>query len=191
MRAYDLTEALPAELDIAANRRAQKWSGRELVVRLLWETVGMRAFSWSPRPFWGWRRWVLRWFGARIGKKVHLHPSVRIAIPWNLDIREEAAVGDSAILYSLGLITIGARATISQYGHLCAGSHDHASAQFALTKPPIVIGADAWICADAFVGPGVSIGDRSILGARAVAVRDLPGDVIAVGNPARVVGPRK
>lgn len=129
-------------------------------------------------------------FGAKIGKRVHLFPSVRIAIPWNLDIRDDAAIGDSAILYSLGPITIGARVTISQYVHLCAGSHDHRAATFDLLKPSITIGADAWICADAFVGPGVSIGDRTILGARAVAVSNLPDDVIAAGNPARIIKER-
>ena len=129
-------------------------------------------------------------FGAKIGKRVHLFPSVRIAIPWNLDIRDDAAIGDGAILYSLGSITIGARATISQYVHLCAGSHDHRVSTFDLLKPSITIGAEAWICADTFVGPGVSIGDRTILGARAVAVSNLRDDVIAAGNPARIIKER-
>lgn len=156
----------------------------------MWEIVGQRLFSWSPRPAWGWRRWLLRRFGARIGRQVHLHPSVRIAVPWNLAIGDEVGIGDGAKLYSLGPIRIGPRTTISQFAHLCAGSHDYRSRSFELTKPPIDIGAETWICADTFVGPGVTIGDGAILGARAVAIGDVPAGTIAVGNPARVVKAR-
>src|SRR5690606_40555832 len=88
----------------------------------------------------GWRRAVLRAFGARIGRDVRIHPTVRIAVPWNLSIDDEAAVGDRAILYSLGRITIGKRATISQYAHLCAGSHDYRRRDLQLLKLPIIVG---------------------------------------------------
>lgn len=121
---------------------------------------------------------------------MHLHPTVRIAIPWNLDISDDAAVGDRAILYSLGPIAIGRRATISQHAHICAGSHDHRDVTFKLTKPAITIGKEVWICTDAFVGPGVTIGPRSIVGARAVVVADVAADLIVAGNPARVIKSR-
>ena len=176
--------------DIAANRAARKWTRWELVGRLLWEVVGVPAFAWSPRPAWAFRRCLLRLFGAKIGGDVHLYPTVKIAVPWHLTIEEEVAVGDGAILYNLGPITIGRRATISQHAHLCAGTHDFRRASFDLLKQPIEIGPDAWICADAFVGPGVSIGERTILGARGVAMRDLPAGVIAAGNPAQPIKPR-
>jgi putative colanic acid biosynthesis acetyltransferase WcaF len=178
------------QLDIRTNRCSRKWTRRELAGRVLWELLGSRAFAWSPRPAWGWRRMILRLFGARIGRDVHLYPSLRIAVPWNLAIGDEAAVGDGAILYSLGLITIGPRATVSQYAHLCAGSHDHTRPTFDLLKPEVTIGAEAWVCADAFVGPGVEIGARTIVAARAVANRSLPAGVIAAGNPARIVKQR-
>lgn len=178
------------ELDIAENRRASKWSRKELLGRALWETIGRLLFSFSLRPMWGYRRALLRAFGAQIGANVHLYPTVKISVPWNLKIDEQAAVGDGAILYSLGLIHIGARATVSQYAHLCAGSHDFSRASFDLVKPPISVGEDAWICADAFIGPGVSVGAKTIVGARAVVTKDLPGDVVVVGNPAKIVRER-
>lgn len=177
-------------LDIAANRASRKWSAAEFAGRALWETIGAAAFRLSPRPLWAWRRLVLRLFGARIGAHVHLHPTVRIAVPWNLDIGDYAAVGDGAILYSLGRISVGARATISQYAHLCAGTHDHRRSDFPLVKAPIVIGEGAWICADAYVGPSVEIGALAIVGARAVAIRDIPPSMIAAGNPAEPRRPR-
>lgn len=147
-------------------------------------------FAWTPRPLWGWRRFVLRLFGARVGTEVHVHPTVRIAIPWTLDIGEEAAVGDGAILYGLGHIRIGTRATISQYAHLCAGTHDHRSRDMRLIKARIEIGDDAWICADAFIGPNVTIGRLAIVAARAVVVKDVADKAIVAGNPARIVGER-
>lgn len=171
-------------VDVSANRRAHKWSRREQIGRVLW-SLAWPLFRLSPRPMWGWRRSLLRLFGARVGRHVHVYPTVRITIPWNLALEDYCAVGDRAILYALGPIRIGARATVSQGAHLCAGTHDITDPARRLLKPPIIIGDDAWICAEAFIGPGVTVGDRAIVGARAVAMKDVPVGVIVVGNPAR------
>lgn len=174
-------------LDIVANRSARKWSMRELVGRALWEVLRAPLFAWTPRPLWGWRRAVLRFFGAEIGRRVNVFPTVKIAVPWNLSIHDEASVGDGVVLYSLGRITIGRQASISQFAHLCAGSHDYRRPDLPLTKPPVMVGEGAWICADAFVGPGVTIGDFAVVAARAVAVKDVAAWSIVAGNPARLV----
>ncbi len=183
----------PGELDLAraidANRAAQKWSRGELAARLLWD-LSRPLFALSPRQVWLWRRVLLRLFGARIGAKVHVDPSARIVIPWNLDIGDHSAIGERAILYSLGRITIGAACTVSQGAHLCAGTHDHRRLELPLVKSPITVGEGAWVCADAFVGPGATIGDFAIVGARAVTTRDVPPWAIVVGNPAEIVGQR-
>ena len=136
---------------------------------------------------WVWRRGVLRLFGAEIGRHVRIHPSARIAVPWNLRIGDEVSVGDGAILYDLGSITIGCRATISQNAHLCAGTHDYRRSDMPLLKTPIIIAEGAWVCADAFVGPGVIVGAFSIVGARAVVLKSIPDGVIVGGNPARIL----
>ena len=170
-------------MEVTANRNSRKWTRREQAGRVAW-ALAQPLFAWSPRPMWGWRRWLLRRFGARIGAEVHIYPSVRITIPWNLAIGEQTAVGDRAILYALGPISIGARSTISQGAHLCAGTHDWRRPDMPLLKPPVRIGNDVWICAEAFVGPGVTVGDGAIIGARAVAMRDVEGCTIVSGNPA-------
>lgn len=177
-------------ISVVANRKAHKWTRYELARRALWEALRFPLFAMSPRPFWAWRRAILRAFGAEIGRQVRIHPTAKIAIPWTLTIGDEVGIGDGAILYGLGPIVIGPRATISQYAHLCAGSHDYRQADFPLTKPPITIGADAWICADAFIGPGVMVGDRAIVGARAVVMRDVAPSEIVAGNPAQFTGIR-
>ncbi len=132
----------------------------------------------------------MRLFGARIGKHVHIYPNVKITIPWNLDIGDYAGVGDHVILYALGPISIGKAATVSQGAHLCAGTHDYHDAAMPLLKVPIEIGDNAWICADAFLGPGVSVGEGAIVGARAVVVKNVDQADIVAGNPARLVKKR-
>lgn len=176
-------------IDVAANRTARKWSHREQAGRVLW-ALAWPLFRLSPRPLWGWRRMLLRLFGARVGRDVHIYPTARITIPWNLTLGDGCAVGDHAILYALGPISLGPRAAVSQYAHLCAGSHDWRDPAMPLTKPPITVGADAWICADAFVGPGLKVGAGAILGARAVLMKDCPPQAILAGNPARQIGMR-
>lgn len=175
-----------SKVDVSKNREAQKWSQREMLGRVLW-AFASPLFRWSPRICWEWRCYILRLFGAKIGRGVHIYPSVRILIPWNVSLGDESAIGDRAIIYALGLISVGQRATVSQGAHLCAGSHDIRSPSRDLLKPPITIGNDAWICADAFVGPNVTVGSGAIVGARAVVVRDVGPGATVVGNPARPI----
>jgi len=124
------------DLDIAANRKARKWTGRELAARALWELV-QPLFRFSPRVCWGWRRGLLRLFGAKIGRNVHVHPTVQVTIPWNLLVEDFAAIGDGVRIYNLGQVFIGRAATLSQGAHLCAGTHDHTRPDLPLIKAEI------------------------------------------------------
>jgi len=171
-------------LDVAQNRRAKKYTSGEMMRRVLW-TLALPLFRCSPRPCFAWRRFLLRCFGAKIGRSVHVYPSATIYFPWNFETGDESAIGEQAFIYNLGRVTLGSRVTISHRAHLCAGTHDHTKLDFPLLRPPIVIGSDAWICADAFVGPGVTVGEGAIVGARAVAMKDVKPRSIVVGNPAR------
>ena len=73
------------KIDVSANRRSRKWSRREQLGRMLW-ALAWPAFRMVPRPFWGWRRVMLRLFGATVGKDVHIHPTAHIAMPWSLSL---------------------------------------------------------------------------------------------------------
>ena len=133
---------------------------------------------------------MLRCFGAQIGHHVRVFPSVRILIPWTLTIGDEATVGDGATLYALGPMHIGARVTISQGAHLCGGTHDFRDPNFPLIRATVTVEDDAWIAADAFVGPNVTVKRAAVIGARAVVMRDVLAGNIVAGNPAKVVGKR-
>lgn len=174
----------------ASARNVSPWTRGEQVRRLLWAVVQATLFRLSFHTWYGFRAALLRAFGAKLGRNVRVRRTVRVEIPWNLDLGDDATIGDDVILYALGPITVGTRSFVSQHAHVCAGTHDYTRRDYPLLRHPIRIGADCWVAADAFVGPGVTIGDRTVVGARACVFRDLPPDVIAVGNPARGVKPR-
>jgi putative colanic acid biosynthesis acetyltransferase WcaF len=175
--------------DIEGNRRAQSYTIHEQRARVIW-SIGRAVFWLTPRPCFGWRRALLRLFGAEVGSQVNLYPSALIYYPWNLRIGDWSSIGEWALIYNLGMISIGQRSTISQRAHLCAGTHDYRDPTMPLLKPPIQVADDAWICADAFVGPGVSIGEGAIVGARAVVTKNVLPWTVVVGNPARCVKER-
>ena len=179
----------PPALDIAANRRMRNYSKGEMFRRVLWG-VGRLFFQLSPRPCFGWRRFVLRCFGARIGANVNTYPSTRIYFPWNLTVGDWSALGEEAFIYNLGPVTLGEKVTISHRAQLCAGTHDYTLPNLPLIKLPIVVRDQAWICADAFVGPGVTVGDGAIVGARCVVTKNVEPWAIMIGNPARMIKKR-
>lgn len=178
-----------SDLDIARNRADRKWTRSELFGRVLW-ALARPFFHFSPRVFWGWRLLLLRAFGAQLGRHVRIDPSVRVFLPWNLRIDDWSSIGFDVLVYNLGMVSIGKNVTISQRAHLCAGSHDYRTPSMTLLKPPISISDNVWVCADAFVGPGVSVGAAAIVAARAVVVKNVAAGTIVGGNPATLVGDR-
>jgi putative colanic acid biosynthesis acetyltransferase WcaF len=165
-------------------------SNANKLARAAWGVVRVLLFRPTPTPLHAWRRLLLRSFGARIGNRVAVYPSAVIWAPWNLTIEAGATVGGGATIYNVDRITIGKYGIISQGAHLCTASHAHDSANFELVTAPIHIEEDAWVAAEAFVGPGVTISKAAVVGARAVVVRSVDERAIVVGNPARVIGRR-
>lgn len=161
------------------------------LARAVWNLIQATLFRWSPRPLHAWRNFLLRAFGAKVGRGAHVYPGARIWAPWNVDIGEEAGVADGAILYSQGKITLGRRTVVSQGAHLCAGTHDYEQEGFPLVTKPITVGDHAWIAAEAFVHPGVEIGEGAVVGARAVVVKNLPAWMVYAGHPCVALHQRK
>lgn len=140
-------------------------------------------FNLSPKPLHRWRAFLLRIFGAKIGSGVHVYPGVKIWAPWNLDLADECGIANGANLYSMGKITIGRRAVVSQGVQLVAGTHDYSKNGFPLITMPINIGAYAWVAAEAFVHPGITIGEGCVIGARSVVTKNMPAWMICAGHP--------
>jgi len=165
---------------------------REVVLRTLWAAVQATVFRWSPRPLHRFRARLLRLFGADIPDitKVVVFPTARITFPWNLSLAPRAMIGPNVTVYNLAKITFAYGANVSQGVHLCAGTHDYNRWSMPLVTSPITIGKNAWIAADVYVGPGVTIGECCVVGARSVVVSDLPARMICIGHPCRPVRDR-
>jgi putative colanic acid biosynthesis acetyltransferase WcaF len=176
--------------DLAGFKLPPDFRGRSGVVVQLWWLVQATLFRWSPQLLYGFRRGLLRLFGAKIGTGVIIRPSVEIPYPWKLSIGDHSWIGDHAVLYCFAQITIGRNAVVSQKSYLCAGTHDYRSPGFDIQAYPIVIEDEAWVAADVFVAPGVTIGRGAVVGSRSSVFSDLPAMMICVGSPARPVHAR-
>ena len=159
--------------------------------RFTWNLIQVTLFRWSPRSFHGWRRWLLRMFGAKVGSRAHIYPGLKIWAPWNLEIGDEAGVGDGVILYSQGRISIGNRSVISQGAHLCSGTHNFEKEGFPIVTKPINICSYAWVAAEVFVCPGVEIGEGAVVGARSVVIKSVLAWTVSAGNPCKTIKPRE
>ena len=160
------------------------WTLRQKLGMMLWQWSWTLFCSWTPKPLNGWRLLWLRIFGAQISGQPFVHQRARIALPWNLILHDRACLGDRANAYSLGVIEIHEAATIAQEAYLCTGTHQFESPTLALQTAKITIEAGAFICARAFILPGVTIGAKAIVGACAVVTRDVPAGGKVAGNPA-------
>ena len=179
------TDALPANVDLSDCPSPHSLPNR--LGRVLWGLVWLVLFRPSPKPLHAWRRFLLRLFGAEIGRRVHVHPSCRIWAPWNLRMRDHSCLAPHVDCYCVDRITIGTHATVSQYSYLCAATHDEADPRMKLVTAPIEIGDQAWVCADVFVGPGIRIGEGTVVGARSSVFRDLPEWTVCLGTPAKPI----
>ena len=155
-----------------------------------WWLVQMLFFKTSPQFMYGWRRFLLRCFGAQIGKKVMIRPSAHIQFPWKLQVDNYSWIGDGVVLYNLGSITIGSHAVVSQRSYLCTGSHHHLNPDFSIYIKPIVIEDQCWLAADVFVAPGTTIGMGTVVGSRSSVFKSLPAGKICFGTPAKVIKDR-
>ena len=157
------------------------------VMRVLWRAVWWLAYRPSPVMFHAWRRLLLRLFGAKIGRGAHPYPSASIWAPWNLEMGSRSCLGPDVDCYCVDQVAIGSLVTVSQYSFLCTATHDYRDPRMPLVTAPIVIGDRAWVAADVFVGPGVTIGEGAVVGARASVFRNVDPWTVVGGNPARII----
>lgn len=175
----------------ASTRRDSPHSLANRLGRAAFGIVWMLLARPSPRNFHRWRNILLRAFGAKIHSTARVYPRARIWAPWNLIMEEGATIADDVDVYCVAPITLEAWAGVSQYCYLCAASHDFEDVRFPLTTAPITIGRHAWLAADVFVAPGVTIGEGTVVGARSSVFENLPPWNVATGTPARPVRPRR
>lgn len=171
-------------------RVPKNFRGRKGWYVQLWWIVEATFFRISFQSMNGWRCFLLRLFGAKVGKNVIIRSTVQIQYPWKVTIGDYSWIGDSAHIYSLGEIIIGRNVVVSQKSYLCAGSHDYSQSEFPITNDPIIIEDECWLAADVFVAPGVVIGKGTVIGARSSVFKSLPPGKVCIGNPAKIIKDR-
>ena len=165
--------------------------GKSKLTVQLWWLCQFLLFNPSPQVCYSWRRFLLRLFGANIGKNVLIRPSVKIVYPWKVTIVDNSWIGDDVNLYSLGPISIGKNTVISQKSYICGGGHDYTKVDFPIFSKPIIIEDECWLATDVYVAPGVIIGNGTVVGARSSVFNNLPAGKICYGSPAVVIKDRK
>ena len=178
---------MPRKNEIPRVPSRSPYSFREKVKMALWWTVEATLFKPSLHKMNGWRCFLLRLFGAKVGRNTFINSRAKIWFPWNLCIGSNGGIGFDALIYNLDRVDIGDYATVSQRCHVNTGSHDYADPAFPLVTRPVKIGAGAFVGADSYIGWGVSVGEMAVIGARSVVVSDIPEYVVAVGHPCMVL----
>lgn len=160
---------------------------RRAAFRLTWNVLARP----TPRPMHRWRCAILRVFGAEIGHRCSVYPSTRVWAPWNLVMEDDSCLAEDVDCYNVARIQLGKHAVVSQRSFLCSASHDLENENFSLESAPISLGERAWIAAESFVGPGITVASGAVAAARSVVVKDVPEWTTVGGNPARPIGQRR
>lgn len=167
-------------------------SRKNQVVRMLWTIVwGVFARPLPRSVGSGWKRFLLRLFGARIDATAIVYSSAKVYYPANLTMGAYACLASDVDCYNVAPVTIGANSTVSQGAYLCTASHDITDPLNPLVTKPIVIEDQAWVAAGAFVGMGVTIGQGAVVGARAAVFKDVEPWTVVGGNPAKFIKRRE
>ncbi|HLP07192.1 MAG TPA: putative colanic acid biosynthesis acetyltransferase [Opitutaceae bacterium] len=164
------------------------WSNR--LRRLAWKLAQALLFRPTPVILFGWRAWLVRRFGGDIALGARIYPTVSIWAPWNLKMAEGSTLADGVDCYSVDQISVGRDATVSHRAVLCTASHDLSDPGRKLTTRPIILGEASWVFAEAFIMPGVHVGEGAVVAARGVATKDVDDWTTVGGNPARPIGKR-
>ena len=164
--------------------------GAGVVKRTLWFFTNALFFQNPAFPFRSPKPWLLRLFGARVGKGVVIHPGVNIKFPWKLTIGDHCWIGPRAWLDNLDQLTIGNNVVISQGAMIIQGSHDYKKINYPTYSKQVVLMNGSWVGAGAMVTLGVTLGSHAVLAAGSVATKDLEPYMIYQGNPAQPVRER-
>ena len=163
----------------------ENFRGRGAFTVQIWWIIQAILFKNSPQFLYGFRRFLLRLFGAKIGKKVIIRPSVTITYPWKVSIGDYSWIGDDVVLYSLGEIEIGRNVVISQKSYICAASHDYSKLDFPIFSQKVIIKDECWLATDIFVAPGITINKGTVVGSRSSVFSNLKENGIYMGSPAK------
>lgn len=165
----------------------RKFRGKNPIFVQCWWLVQSSFFALSPQFAYKWRNFLLKSFGAKIGRGVIIRPSVKVTYPWRLTIGDNSWIGDNVELYTLGEIEIGNDVVISQRSYICTGSHEYQKETFDIYAKKITIEDQVWLATDVYIAPGLTVGKGAVIGARSSVFKNMPAEMICIGSPAKPV----
>lgn len=180
----------PIYQDLRAFSVPPGFRGRSAVVVQLWWIIQATLFSLSPQVCFGWRVFLLRLFGARIGHGVRIRASARITYPWKLVVGDYVWIGDETTIYNLGDVTIGSHVALAHNVFICTGFHRTDVRTFDIGEMPVVVENEVWVASDVFVAPGVTLKRGCVVGARSTVLEDMPCGAVCVGTPCKPIKQR-
>ena len=170
--------------DLKKFKMPKNFRGRSIFYVQLWWCVQKSLFALSPQFAYGWRNFLLRSFGAKIGDGVIIRPTVTVTYPWKVSIGDYSWVGDNTVLYSLGEILIGSNVVVSQNCYLCTGSHDPGQVDFPIWSKKIKLENECWIASDVYIAPNTTVGKGAVVAARSTVLKNLESGWVYAGTPA-------
>jgi putative colanic acid biosynthesis acetyltransferase WcaF len=179
-----------AWIDLSQYQNRSYSPGRNRLVRGLWYFISALIFESGWFPLMAPKRWILRLFGARIGRGLVVKPRVWIKYPWRLVVGDHCWIGQGAWIDNLADVKLGSHVCVSQQVYVCTGSHDYRRRTFDLITRPVEVGDGAWLGARALVLGGVTVGSNAVVAAGSLVTKDVPVAAIVAGQPARTVAQR-
>ena len=177
-------------VDLSRSSRRGYRPERSFAYRALWLIVEALVMLNPVVTPYGLKRWVLRRFGARVGRGVLIKPNVHIKYPWHLEVGDNVWIGERAWIDDFVSVRIGSNAVISQGAYLCTGNHDWSDPGMGLLVKAITVEQGAWVGAFARIAPGVTVGANAIVTLGSVLLKDAQPKGIYTGNPATLMGER-
>lgn len=171
-----------SDLSLFSQKTFSKGASKQKII--LWYFINSLIVRASWNPFMTIKLWLLRMFGANIGKGLIIKNNVIIKSPWNLKIGDNCWIGENVWIDNLDKITIGSNVCISQGALLITGNHDYSKVDFPYRNAPIIIKDGAWVGAKAVVAPGVTIAENTVLSLGTVVTKDTEPNGVYQGNPA-------
>jgi putative colanic acid biosynthesis acetyltransferase WcaF len=164
--------------------------GKSKIIVQLWWVVENTFFALSPQFFYGWRRFLLRLFGAKIGKDVLIRSTAKFTYPWKVSIGNYSWIGEETVFYSLDEISIGENVAIAHGVYFNTGLHDFTKKEFTIFSKKIIVKDECWITNDVYIAPGITIEKGAVIGARSSVYKNMPEGWICYGNPAKPIKKR-
>jgi putative colanic acid biosynthesis acetyltransferase WcaF len=178
-------------VDLSTHANPDFDPGRSFPLRGLWVIVEALILLNPMLTSYRLKRWILRLFGAQIGRGVVIKPNVHVKYPWRLELGDHSWIGERSWIDNFVTVRIGSNVCISQGAYLCTGNHDWSDRSFRRFVESITVEDGAWVGAFTRIAPGLTVGEEAVVTLGSVLLSDAEPHGVYTGNPAELVRERR